>query len=422
MRSRAWVWWICGLLMLATVANYMDRQTLAVTAKRIKAELDLSNEDYGWLETGFGIAFALGQTALGVLADRVNVRWLYPLLLALWSLMGFATGFMDTFTGLLACRMLLGFFEGGNWPCGIKTVQRLLPPAERALGSGILQSGGAIGAMLTPLIVGLLLTDQLGSWRLAFQVIGGAGLMWVVLWLASARNADFPPTREAASQTSTVADRPDKEEPSFWRILFSARFAVVLCVGVSVNLCWHMLRVWQPLFLQDGRGYAESTMLGFNAAFYVAADIGCIATGAIALGLQHRGLSLPQARLLVYLGCCVLTACATLAAFLPAGLPLMAVLLVVGCGSLGLFPFFYALSQELSQRHQGKVIGVLGTSAWVALSVLHPLFGRYVDATRSFDVGLATIGWVPLVSWVVLWRYGPGSRHSSRQVVVEATS
>ena len=131
--------------------------------------------------------------------------------------------------------------------------------------------------------------------------------------------------------------------------------------------------------------------------------------GAIALGLQRRGLSLPRARLLVYFACCLLTACATLAAFLPAGLGLMAVLLLVGCGSLGLFPFFYALSQELSQRHQGKVIGVLGTSAWVALSVLHPLFGRYIDATGSFDLGLALIGWVPLVSWVVLWRFWPGS-------------
>jgi len=408
--------------MLATVVNYLDRQALAVTAKRIKAEMRLTNEDYGWLETGFGFAFALGQTLLGILADRVSVRWFYPLLLGLWSLMGFATGLMDTFTGLLTCRMLLGLFEGGNWPCGVKTVQRLLPPAERALGSGLLQSGGAIGAMLTPLVVGLFLTDELGSWRLAFQAIGAAGLFWVVLWLASVESADFQPPRAAPNPVSDGAHRAHEDEPSFWRVLFSARFAVVLSVGVCINLCWHMLRVWQPLFLQEGRGYSGPSMLGFNAAFYVAADIGCLATGAIALGLQRRGLSLPRARLLVYLACCLLTACATLAAFLPAGLALLAVLLAVGCGSLGLFPFFYALSQELSQRHQGKVIGVLGTSAWVALSVLHPLFGRYIDATGSFDLGLALIGWVPLVSWVVLWRFGPGSQDSSPTPVAEATS
>ncbi len=419
-RSRAWAWWICGLLMLATVVNYMDRQALSVTAKRIMSELQLKNEDYAWLETGFGFAFAAGQTLMGILADRVNVRWFYPLLLACWSLMGFATGLMDTFAGLLVCRILLGLFEGGNWPCGIKTVQRLLPPAERSLGSGILQSGGAIGAMLTPLVVGLLLTDLTGSWRLAFLVIGAVGLLWVVLWLASVKSADLELPRDGVARASDAARGSLEHEPSFWQILFSARFAVVLCVAICVNLCWHMLRVWQPLFLQNGRGYSERAMLRFNAAFYVAADIGCLATGAIALALQRRGVSPARARLLVYVACCMLTACATLAAFLPKGLALLAVLLVVGCGSLGLFPFFYALSQELSSRHQGKVIGVLGTSAWLALSVLHPVFGRYIDATGSFDLGLALIGWVPLVSCVVLWRFWPGSRSPSPKLVAKA--
>ncbi len=166
-------------------------------------------------ETGFGIAFALGQTALGILADRVNVRWYYPLLLAIWSLMGFATGMMYTFTGLLICRVLLGLFEGGNWRCGIKTIQNLLPPAERALGSGILQSGGAIGAMLTPLVVGLLLSDELGSWRRPFLVIGAAGLSWVVLWLASVRSADLRLRADDVNPARKVSHGLQEDESSF---------------------------------------------------------------------------------------------------------------------------------------------------------------------------------------------------------------
>jgi MFS transporter, ACS family, hexuronate transporter len=421
-RPRAWVWWICGLLMLATVVNYMDRQVLSVTAKRIISELNLNNQYYGWLETGFGIAFALGQILLGVVADRASLRWFYPLLLALWSFVGFATGWMHTFAGLLFCRILLGFLEGGNWPCGIKTIQRLLPPAERALGSGILQSGGALGAMLTPILVGLLVSDTLGSWRLPFQVIGATGLLWVALWLASVRGTDLEQPPEELKRTSDATIGREPGEQTFWQILFSVRFAVVLCVGVCVNLCWHTLRVWQPLFLQEGRGYAESTMLRFNAAFYLAADIGCLSTGAIALFLQRRGLSRSRARLTVYFACCLLTACATFAALLPAGPRLLLVLLLVGCGSLGLFPFYYALSQELSQKHQGKIIGVLGASAWIALSVLHPVFGRYIDATRSFDRGLALIGFVPLLSCAVLWRCWPDSRHCLQNPHAETLS
>ena len=104
-------------------------------------------------ETAFGFAFAAGALIFGFIADRTNVRWLYPVVLFLWSLMGFLTGFVQTFTGLLLCRLFLGLFESGHWPCALKTTHRLLPPESRALGNSILQSGTAIGAIITPLIM-----------------------------------------------------------------------------------------------------------------------------------------------------------------------------------------------------------------------------------------------------------------------------
>ena len=81
-RSATWTWSVCGLLLLATMLNYMDRQTLAQMAERICRELDLTDAQYGRLETGFGLAFATGGILTGLLADRINVRWLYP---TLWT-------------------------------------------------------------------------------------------------------------------------------------------------------------------------------------------------------------------------------------------------------------------------------------------------------------------------------------------------
>ncbi len=91
-RPPAWKWYVCGLLLLATTINYMDRQTLSTTQQRIKTEFQLSEEKYGDLELAFGWAFATGALVFGVVADRVSVRWLYPAVLALWSLMGYLTG------------------------------------------------------------------------------------------------------------------------------------------------------------------------------------------------------------------------------------------------------------------------------------------------------------------------------------------
>src|SRR2546426_5966951 len=112
-RSGAWKWWVCGLLLLATTFNYMDRQTLANAAVRITNEFQLSKEQYGGLELPFGWAFAVGSLAFGVIADRGSGRWLYPALLFAWSLIGFLSAQTTDFKGLVACRTLLGLFQAG---------------------------------------------------------------------------------------------------------------------------------------------------------------------------------------------------------------------------------------------------------------------------------------------------------------------
>src|SRR5271166_4154958 len=184
-------WAISGLMLLATMLNYMDRQTLAQQATDIREELRLSNERYGWLETGFGLAFAVGSLATGAIADRVSLRWLYPAILLCWSAVGFVTGWVNNYTELFHCRVLLGFFEAGQWPCALAAAQRLLPRDRRPLGNSILQSGASLGAIVTPPIVLLLNHGEPGGWRLPFEVVGGAGLIWIGIWLTVIRPRDL---------------------------------------------------------------------------------------------------------------------------------------------------------------------------------------------------------------------------------------
>src|SRR5437870_3004285 len=107
-RSPSWKWYVCGLLLLATMNNYMDRLTLSQTADRVMKALDFKEDRYGELESAFSYAFALGALLAGWMADRWNVRWLYPAALLVWSAAGFLTGLVNTFYSLLACRFLLG--------------------------------------------------------------------------------------------------------------------------------------------------------------------------------------------------------------------------------------------------------------------------------------------------------------------------
>ena len=146
-------------MLLATMLNYMDRLALSQQTTEFSGELGLSNTDYASIEKGFGLAFAIGGVLTGFAADRISPRWLYPAVLLGWSRVGFATGWATTYRELLVCRVLLGFFEAGQWPCALVTAQRLLSRSDRPLGNSIIQSGASLGAIATPIVVLYLATD-----------------------------------------------------------------------------------------------------------------------------------------------------------------------------------------------------------------------------------------------------------------------
>lgn len=398
-RSSSWKWTICGLLLLASAINYMDRQTLANAGARITKEFHLSQEQYGNIEAVFAYAFAAGSIVFGCLADRVSVRWLYAAVLTMWSLAGFLTGFVRNEQELLWCRMALGFFEAGHWPCGIRVTRMLLDARERSLGNGVLQSGTSVGAIITPLIMGGLMTAELGSWRIAFQAVGLVGFAWLILWFALVKTSDLPaPARLAQDAVEEPGD-------SLWGVLFSRRMLIVFFVIACINTTWQILRAWLPKILQEGRGYAEAETLYFTSAWYLATDVGCLGAGALAVWLGRRGLSVHAARVIVFAGCGLL--CATCAQIpqLEKGWMLLAVFLLAGAGALGVFPLYHAFTQDLSARHQGKITGIAGVVAWVLPARAQKFFGALADRTHSFDQGLMLVAFLPLIAVLPLWLF-----------------
>jgi ACS family hexuronate transporter-like MFS transporter len=159
------------------------------------------------------------------------------------------------------------------------------------------------------------------------------------------------------------------------------------------------------MFLQTGRGYSESSALFFNSVYFVATDIGCLAAGAVSLWLARRGLRPHTAGLRVYLVCSLLTSLTVLVAVLPKGWLLLATLLVVGAGALGVYPCYYSFVQEISARHVGKITGLLATLVWAISSPVHKYFGRHVDQTKSFDLGILLVGLTPLLGYLALWLF-----------------
>ena len=398
-RAASWKWWITGLLLLATMINYMDRVTLGNASVRVTHELGLSDVQYGNLELAFGRAFAAGSLVFGFVADRVRTYLLYPAVLAAWSLMGMAAGWSHGFSELIVCRTLLGFFEAAHWPCALKTTFALLSEKDRTLGNSVLQSGASLGAVITPQIMKLLMTDEPGSWRTSFIVVGGVGFVWVALWFVSLRPRDL----DQAAAPSTAGATGGLGE-----ILRSGRFWAVALLIVGAQTVWHIYRVWLMKFLQTGRGYDETVALNFNSFYFIATDVGCLTAGAVSLWLIRRRASSPHdARRTVFAGACALTSLSILIPWLDKGWPLLAVLLLIGAGALALFPCFYSFAQEISATHVGRVTGLLGLWVWAVTSPMHSFFGMLTDRTKSYDLGLVLAGlapWLGVISMKLLWR------------------
>jgi ACS family hexuronate transporter-like MFS transporter len=403
-RSSHWKWWITGILLLATTINYMDRVTLANASVRVTKEFDLSDAQYGNLEWVFGWAFAAGSLVFGFLADRIRIYWLYPCVLAGWSMMGMISGWTQNYTELLVCRTLLGFFEAGHWPCALKTTFAILNEKDRTMGNSILQSGASVGAIITPQVMKLLMTDDISSWRSAFIVVGAAGFLWVAIWFIMLRPKDLDAPKAEVSSS-----------PRFFEVVFTRNFWALAILITGTQTVWHMYRVWLVKFLQTGRGYPEIEALNFNSLYFISTDVGCILAGVASLWLvKHFHFTPHQSRRWVYTVACGLT---SLSIFLPTlgqGWVLLGVLLLIGAGALALFPCYYTFVQEISATQVGFVTGLLSFWVWFITSPLHTAFGKLADATGSYDLGLVLAGlspWLGVISMAILWRSSKQEAH-----------
>ena len=400
-------WWVCLLLLFASTLNYMDRQALSQTAVRVKGYFQIDNTTFAALEGAFNAAFAVGVLAIGWLVDRGNIRLIYPAMVVLWSLAGFAAGFAESYLFLLGCRAALGIFEAGNIPCGVLTVKRVLKPEERALGNGMFQSGTAIGAIVTPWLVLLCLgivgeTQEAIAWQLPFRVVGAAGLLWALAWLLTVRTHHVQAVAPAT---------PHPAGDTYWAIFRNRKFWVALVVVMSINTPWRSFGFWLPMLLQEEGGYSERMVqLWLSPGFFAAADAGTLTVGFVILRLARRGFTLPRARLICYVACSLVTAVSILMVLSPKGPALIVVLYILGFGALGLFPIYYALSQEISSKHQGKVTGTLSCLNGAYMAAMFPLQGMLIDYLGSFFPVLGMVGFFPLVGLVVLalfWKSGP---------------
>lgn len=382
------IWLLCGLLFLATVLNYLDRQVLALTAEKIMAEFHLSKESFGEVIAAFRYAYGIFQIAGGWLVDARGSRVIYPLAVGLWSLAGVLTAFAVSARMLMGFRFALGAGEAFNWPSALQVTKRLVSAKDRPLANGIFNSGAAAGAMLAPLIVtGLSLRF---GWRAAFVATGALGAAWILVWLIF--------TRRWKTQLGGSGASFGAAGKVMWRIVTRRSFWLLLVSAIIVNGVNYFLADWIPLYLKTERGFSFAAGNALSIIVYGSLEAGNILVGLFVRRMVAAGLSIAAAKRRALVVSCVLMSSAALAGFVGNRYAAIALLMLTALGVAGFLVIYLTLVQDLEPAHVGAAAGLLGGAGNLAYGFFSPYIGRLADLQQT----ALTFGLVGLLPWLAL--------------------
>jgi MFS transporter, ACS family, hexuronate transporter len=291
-------WMICGLLFLATTINYLDRQTVSVLNKEVLAKhiAGWNEQGYGWVLFAFQAAYALMFPISGRLLDRFGVRMGMMWAVVVWSVACIGHSLATTVLGFAVARFLLAVGEAANFPASVKAVAEWFPRRQRALATGIFNSGTNVGVMLSFAIVWIATT---WSWQMAFIITGLLGFLWLALWAWLYRAPQHHPNLSADEQALILSDNePEVKAPSIpWTSLLRYRQAWAFFLGkMMTDPVWWFYLYWLPAYLSKARGLTGITTAAYLVIPYMAASVGSVMGGWLSGALIKRGWQVGRAR------------------------------------------------------------------------------------------------------------------------------
>ena len=292
-------WWILALVFFATTINYLDRIVFSVLIPVIRQDLHLNDEQYGYVNGAFLIAYTAGFLVMGKLVDRFGTRIGYALAITWWSLAACFHALARTSLDLSFWRAMLGLGESGNFPAAIKSVAEWFPKKDRAFATGIFNAGTNVASMVGPPMFAWMVLHY--TWRFCFLITGGLGFVWLALWLVLYHLPERHP-RISRAELAYIQSDPESEEDKNvssvpWAVALRHKqtWGFVLAKFITDPVWWFYL-YWLPPYLYDVRKFNLQEIGWALPVVYLMADIGSVGGGWISGALIRRGWPVGKAR------------------------------------------------------------------------------------------------------------------------------
>ena len=393
-------WHIAFLVSVAIAISYLDRQTLPVAINAIKQDIPVTNEQFALLQTAFLITYAIMYAAGGKLMDVLGTRLGFTVIMIFWSLACAGHGLASTLIALAAMRLLLGMGEGGGFPAATRAVTEWFPVKERSTAMGIINAGTAIGMIIAPPLIALVLS--FASWRWIFFVTGAVGLLWTLWW----RREYFPPEQHPrvtqAERQELPATAVAATTLSWFELLrFRQTWGIVVAKFLS-DAAWYFYLFWLPKYLYDARSFDIKAVGTFGWIPPAAAGIGCLVGGWFSSWLLQRHVPLNLARKIALGASAIIM---PLILFVPSA---------SAAGAIALFSVAYFGQQSWStlvmilptdifpKSNVGAVAGLVGFGGAMGGVVFGQLVGYLLDHGYGWQKVFALAGSFHVVAFAII--------------------
>jgi ACS family hexuronate transporter-like MFS transporter len=399
-RDLKWRWVILGMLFISTFLNYFDRQTLSVLKPVIKVEFGLDDAGYSKIVMGFLIAYLFAYTLGGRFADRVGSRVAMTTFVGVWSLANVFTGFSGSFVQLMACRVVLGLAEPGNYPAALRVAATWFPAKLRGFASSFYQAGSATAAVIAMPVIALMATHW--GWRATFVVPGVLGILWAAGWWWIYRK---PSPEYMPGGGEEIIRVP-------WRELLRNRNVLgIILARMTSDQAWYFCLFWMPGYLQENLSLTlvHAGLIGWMP--FLCADLGGVASGVVSDRMVRNGTEPWRARRRVLVGT---AAVAPLVLLVPFTTQLW-VVIVAFCAlalvcQVWLFNMTTMVADVFPRHAVASVLGLSGSFGALGGLLSNALIGNFVG-TLGFTPVFFLMGCVHLVAagWIALFIRGSGN-------------
>jgi ACS family hexuronate transporter-like MFS transporter len=378
-------WMICALLFFATTINYLDRNILGLLAPTLQKEIGWTPIQYGYITMSFQAAYAIGLALFGWFIDRYGTKIGYSISIVGWSLAAMGHALASTVFGFGVARSLLGISESGNFPAAIKATAEWFPKKERALATGIFNSGANIGAVVAPAVVPWLTVTY--GWQSAFVFTGAVGFVWLVFWIIFYEKPEHAKKLKQQELNYILSDPIEQvSEKVKWVELLRFRQTWAFVIGKFLtDPIWWFYLYWLGLFLNNNFGLSLTGLALPLIVIYMMTSIGSIGFGYLSGALIKRGMAVNKSRRLAMLICALLVVpVVTAASVTDMWLAIMIIGVAAAAHQGWSANIFTTASDMFPKKAVGSVVGLGGFAGSVGGMIFLTTSGYIVEGTGSY--------------------------------------